>query len=232
MIINEILSPLIRASCTHAGATKVTVFRKTAKNQEVICLQAGQSASFPGPGKRRRQPSAPPVRNLPPHRDTPLRAPAPTRRILRAHQPLAAQSAGRVVCFAPFIDAALLRRQGRARTTCPRRLSLPPGCNDYAEPACATYLYRLSVSTRCHTSCVALAQTICIATRRPLSRMSAPLSLPSGCADNAEPAGTDYLRSLSAFAICGAPSAAGRCPSSADSPPPAPRARFQPRARR
>lgn len=175
MIINEILSPLIRASCTHAGATKVTVFRKTAKNQEVICLQAGQSASFPGPGKRRRQPSAPPVRNLPPHRDTPLRAPAPTRRILRAHQPLAAQSAGRVVCFAPFIDAALLRRQGRARTTCPRRLSLPHGCNDYAEPAC---------------------------------------------------------NELFAQPICGAPSAAGRCPSSADSPPPAPRARFQPRARR
>lgn len=46
MIINEILSPRIRASCTHAGATKVTVFRKTAKNQEVICLQAGQSGLF------------------------------------------------------------------------------------------------------------------------------------------------------------------------------------------
>lgn len=110
---------------------------------------------------------------------------------------------------APLIATARLHRPCG---TCLRYLSVPSICIDSLP-----HLLRRSCADYLHRNCVALCTTC---PRR--------LSLPPGCNDNAEPA----CNELFAQPICGAPSAAGRCPSSADSPPPAPRARFQPRARR
>lgn len=181
-------------------------------------------ALFPGPESGRR-PSAPPVRPLPPRRGTTSTTPAPTRRILRAHhpQPLAAQSAGRVVYFAPLIDAAhwptmrirpvppichrnciaiapfiyphyLLRPLSRLSVRYRRRPVAPPLRNLPALPICTVYLYRLAANLlrrSCADYLLSQRAALCPACLRRLS-------LPPGCADHAEAAGTDYLRRLSA----------------------------------
>lgn len=172
MIINEILSPLIRASCTHAGATKVTVFGKTAKNQDVICSQTKAIRPLFRAGKRHRRHR---LRRFDPFRHAGVQLPR--------RQPHSKNTPG-----AP--SATLSGPESR-----PRRLLCPP-------PIDATHWPTMRirpVPPICHRNCIAFAPFIYPHyLLRPLSRLSAPLSLPPGCTDHAEPVGTDYLRRLSA----------------------------------